>query len=253
MRMADISSRSIEIGGHPHWMMEAGAGRALVLLHGGLDSSEAFFDAIGVQLATSLRVIAFDRIGHGRTADTQEPFHYAAMATETAAFIEALGLGPVDLCGWSDGGIVALLLSLRRPDLVRRQVLIGANYHYNVMDPGLFDPAAPWLDRAGARYGAQSPEGHGHFPEIVRKTFALWLGEPALGAADLAKVRAPTLVLNGDRDALIPLGHTVSLFEAIPGAQLAVIPGAGHSVPAEKPSVVAELIEAFLESGAAGR
>ena len=238
----------LDVDGRRHWVVEAGVGRPLLLLHGGLDDSEAFFAAIGDRLAATRRVIGFDRAGHGRTADREAPFHYADMVAETAGMIATLGLGPVDLCGWSDGGIVALLLALARPELVRRQVLIGANFHHDIVDSAALDPAAPWLESARRHFGATSPDGIGHFPEIVRKSFALWLGEPELSAADLAPVEAPTLVLNGDRDTLIPLAHTVQLFEAIPGAELAIIPGSGHFVPTEKPDVTAGLIGAFLDA-----
>jgi pimeloyl-ACP methyl ester carboxylesterase len=240
--------RYLEVDGRRHWVVEAGAGRPLLLLHGGLDDSEAFFEAIGDRLAGARRVIGFDRAGHGRTADREGPFHYTDMVAETVGMIATLGLGPVDLCGWSDGGIVALLLALARPELVRRQVLIGANFHHDIMDPATLDPAAPWLESARQRFGATSPAGIGHFPEIVRKSVALWLSEPELSAADLARVKAPTLVLNGDRDTLIPLAHTVQLFEAIPGAELAIVPGSGHFVPTEKPDVTVGLIAAFLDA-----
>jgi len=239
--------RYVEFAGHRHWVVEAGTGRPLLLLHGGLDDSDAFFSAIGDRLAARRRVLGFDRTGHGRTADLDRPFHYADMADETAAMLAALDLDRIDLCGWSDGGIIGLLLALGHPELIGRMVLIGANFHWDALDPGLFDPQAPWLGPASETYGAQSPDGPAHFPAIIRKTFALWQTEPAIGTEELGGITTPTLVLNGDRDTLIPLLHTVRLFEAIPHAELAIVPGASHFVPSEKPELTVELIEAFLD------
>jgi pimeloyl-ACP methyl ester carboxylesterase len=84
----------------------------VLLLHGGLSNSDAMLDPLGQALGETYRVAAFDRRGHGRTADTSEPFHYDTMADETLAFVEDLG-GPVHLVGWSDGGNVGLLVALR--------------------------------------------------------------------------------------------------------------------------------------------
>src|SRR5689334_2571566 len=108
---------TLDVQGHPTWYDVRGTGdESVLLLHGGLSNSDVLLEGIGVSLAGSRRVIAFDRRGHGRTADTPADFHYESMVDETIAVIEHLG-GPVHIVGWSDGGIVGLLLAIRRPDL----------------------------------------------------------------------------------------------------------------------------------------
>src|SRR4029079_15522439 len=116
-----------------HYTVE-GDGEPLVLLHGGLSDSREW-GAQSPVLRERYRPFAFDRRGHGGTPDTDAPFDYDEMAGETVAFLEDVVGGPAHLVGWSDGAIVALLTSMRRPDLVRRQVLIGANFHYDGMHP----------------------------------------------------------------------------------------------------------------------
>ena len=111
-----------------------GSGDPVVLLHGGLSDSTSW----GAQmpaLSEKYQTFAFDRRGHGRTPDTDAPFDYDEMADETVTFLEEVVGGPAHLVGWSDGGIVSLLTSMKRPDLVRRQVLIGANFHHDGMHP----------------------------------------------------------------------------------------------------------------------
>src|SRR5256885_313425 len=106
-----------DIGGHQPWFADAGGTRdPLLILHGGLSDSELLLARLGPSLGERFRVLAFDRRGHGRTADTAAPFHYDDMATEAIAAIDKLVGGPANLVGWSDGGNAALLVALRRPD-----------------------------------------------------------------------------------------------------------------------------------------
>lgn len=103
----------VDIDGHPTWVDDRGGpGSPLLLLHGGLSNSDELLNSIGTGLAERFRVVAFDRRGHGYTADTDADFHYADMATETVRVLEHVVGGPAHLVGWSDGGIVALILAL---------------------------------------------------------------------------------------------------------------------------------------------
>ena len=137
--------RRINIGGHPTWVDDRGAGdETILLLHGGLSHSGVLLSALGDTLAQRYRVVSFDRRGHGCTADTEAPLHYDDMATETVGVLEAVVGGPAHLVGWSDGGITAVLTALRRPDLVGRLVLIGTNVHVDAVLPLDLDPSSPF-------------------------------------------------------------------------------------------------------------
>ena len=235
-----------DIGGHRTWFADSGgAGEPVLLLHGGLSDSELLLDPLGPALADRFRVVAFDRRGHGRTADTDAPFHYDDMATETVAAIERLIGGPAHLVGWSDGGIVALLVALRRPDLVRMLVLIGTNYHYDGMMPTGTGYGPPRFIRD--RYAERSPDGDDHFAVVAKKSFAMFATEPTLTTDDLRKISAPALVMAGDDD-VATLAHTASLYESLPQGQLAVIPGASHAVIIEKPGLAGRIIGDFLSA-----
>ena len=235
-----------DIGGHRTWFADSGGTvEPVLLLHGGLSDSELLLDPLGPALADRFRVVAFDRRGHGRTADTDAPFHYDDMATETVAAIERLIGGPAHLVGWSDGGNAALLVALRRPDLVRALVLIGANYHFNGNMPT--EPGGSGPQALRDRYAARSPDGGEHFATFLAKSQAMWTSEPTLTTNDLRKVSTPTLVVAGDDD-LLTLAHTTSLYESLPLGQLAVIPGASHAVVLEKPDLVTRFISDFLSA-----
>jgi pimeloyl-ACP methyl ester carboxylesterase len=73
----------------------------------------------------------------------------------------------------------------------------------------------------------------------------MWGAEPDMTVQDLSKISIPVLVMVGDDDGMI-LSHTCEMYESIPGAQLAVIPGTSHAVPMEKPAEVARLVDEFF-------
>jgi pimeloyl-ACP methyl ester carboxylesterase len=238
----------MDIDGHPTWVEDLdGSGAPLLLLHGGMSNSDELLGSIGRGLSDSYRVVAFDRRGHGYTADTDADFHYADMANETIRVLEEAIAGAAHLVGWSDGGIIALLVALRRPDLVRKLVVIGTNFHYNGTVPVELDPESPLMLELGKAYIERSPDGAGHLDTVIRKSFAMLSSEPTLTAADIAQIGKSVLVVVGDDD-IVALPHTVTLYEALPDSQLAVVPGASHALPLEQPDAVSALIRKFLDA-----
>jgi pimeloyl-ACP methyl ester carboxylesterase len=236
----------VDIDGHATWVDDrGGAGEPLLLLHGGLSNSDALLNSIGSGLAEQFRVVAFDRRGHGYTADTNAGFHYDDMAAEAVRVLEDVVGGPAHLVGWSDGGIVALLVALRRPDLVHKLVVIGANYHFDGVMPVEQDPQSPVPEELGKAYIERSPDGAEHLEVVVRKSLAMFSSEPTLTTADITRITQPVLVMVGDDD-LATLPHTVSLYESLPEGRLAVVPGASHALPLEQPEAVTGLILNFL-------
>jgi len=234
----------IDAGGVQTWYAEHGSGRPLLLLHGALtDASE--FSATAPALALRFRVLTPERRGHGHTADVDGPISYDIMARDTVAFIEKLDLGPAHLVGHSDGANVALLVTLARPDLVDRLVLISGNFHHDGLLPALD------IEELGSNeffldaYGEVSPDGREHFPAVVAKIARMIASEPTLTTADLGRVSARTLVMAGDDDA-IEAEHTLALYRGIPHAELAVVPGTSHALILEKPGLCNQMIIDFL-------
>jgi len=243
-------AEKVDINGHPTWVESRGNGKETVLLlHGGLSNSDLLLDALSAPLETKYRVLAFDRRGHGYTADTAEPFHYESMANETIGVLEKVVGGPAHLVGWSDGGIVSLLVALRRPDLVGRIVAIGTNYHFDGVLPMNIDPNSEFFTGIFQAYAERSPDSSEHFDAIAGKFMTLVSTEPNISIDDLRGIAAPTLVMVGDDD-LIKLEHTAALYEALPNGQLSVIPRTSHALPIERPDETARVILEFLEGDA---
>ncbi|WP_432055915.1 alpha/beta fold hydrolase [Streptomyces sp. bgisy022] len=236
----------VRLPGVRTWYETEGSGEPLVLLHGGFCTNETW-GAQRADLAAAHRLYLPERRGHGHTPDVPGPLSYQDMADDTVAFVETVVGGPAHLVGWSDGGIVALLVALARPDLVRTMVVIGANFRPGGecwADPGMLDrmrPESPDVAFFRELYEAVSPDGPDHWPEVARKVLDMWRTQPLLTAGDLARIAAPTLVLVGDDD-LVTLEHTIALYRAIPDSQLAVVPGSSHTVPLEKPSLLNRLV-----------
>jgi pimeloyl-ACP methyl ester carboxylesterase len=244
----------LSIMGSRIFYQTSGHGEPLLLLHGGFGTVEDFVSQIP-ELAKSFKVVAFERPGHGHSADTMEPFHFDAMAEQTVDFIETLGLGPTNLMGWSDGAAIALLVSISRPDLVKRLVCVGGFFNTNSVlpqdqdwirsaTPGSFRKSMPTLTK---RYDDASPDGPAHFSIVFEKTKKLWLTEPDIRKEELAKITAPTLLMVGDRDATIP-EHTLELFRSIKDAQLCIVPGTTHFLLSEKPRIANSVILDFLQT-----
>ena len=186
-----------------------------------------------------------------RTPDVDGPLTYSVMADDTIAYLDQEVDGPAHLVGWSDGAVVALLVAQRRPDLVRRMVLIGQYYNSSGKRPGSTleeDLASP--DALGFlrdEYARVSPDGADHFPVVHAKTLHMILTEPEIDLATLREVAVPTLVLQGDRDE-VTLEHSQAVAAALPDARLAVLPGT-HVLPIESPEVVNPLLVQFLRGG----
>ncbi len=239
----------VNLPGVRTWYGESGAGEPLVLLHGGVVDARFFDGNIG-PLAARFRVFTPDLRGHGHTPDVDGPFSYEAFARDTIEFLEGVVEGPAHLAGHSVGAGVALLVAVRRPDLVRRLVLISGAYHHDGLLPGTDQVDVDQVVAAfGASYGEVSPDGREHYPVIVRKVADMDTREPTLTVTDLEHVTSRTLILASDDD-IITLEHTLALYRGIQDSELAVVPGTSHFLIQEKPELCNKIIVDFLATDA---
>ncbi|HET6292246.1 MAG TPA: alpha/beta hydrolase [Kribbella sp.] len=235
----------VQLGAVKTWYDEHGKGDPLVLLHGGLVDAR-WFEPNLAPLVESFHVYTPERRGHGHTPDVEGPLSYQLMTDDTVAFLETVVGEPADLVGHSDGAIVAMLIGMQRPDLVKRLVLISGGFN----KAGEAAPDAEWdvegiTQLLGPAYGEVSPDGEEHFPVMATKIGKLVENEPNLEASQLGAVTARTLVMFADDDLVTPR-HMVDTFEAIPNAELAIVPGTSHFVTQEKPHLVNALLVDFL-------
>ena len=226
-----------------------GEGRPLVLLHGGLMTIDLNFGPLLEPLAASRQVIAVELQGHGHTADTGRAMTIEALAGDVVALLDHLGIGQADLFGFSLGGLVACAVALGAPTRVGKLIVASADAHRppDRQSAPLGEdrlPAPADFQAMRDAYVAVAPDP-AHFDEFAARTaamvhqFAGWTGE-------LRSLRAPTLLIFGDRD-FTPLPDVVEMFELLPEAQLAVLPGTTHVGLTRRPGVLLALITTFLD------
>lgn len=232
----------VTVNGVRTWYSVQGEGEPLVLMHGGFSDSRDFVLSLG-KLTDRFTVYLFDRRAHGRTPDVEGPVTLEMLADDAAAFIESVVGGPAHVAGYSSGGVVALALASRRPDLVRRLVLISTGYSKEgwmfLPDP---EGAGEFPAMVVDHYAEVSPDGRDHFPVMARKFAALAVEG---GSLQPAGVTSPTLVMAADDD-IVHLSHTVEMYQAIPQGQLAIVPAASHLLLFEKPDLCTQLVADFL-------
>ena len=224
-----------DIHGHKIYYAVRGSGRTLVFLHGGGDSGEHSFVRQLDVFSEHHHIVAPDQVGQGRTPDVPGPLSYTTMMEDTAELLRMLKLQHVDVVGFSDGGILALMLAIRHPELVRRLVISGVNIAPEGLRPEDLEELR----------ATQNPK-----PTTIDEKLAhLWLTSPTeaeLNLGLLAKITQPVLVISGDRDA-ITLEHTLKIFHALPDAKLCVLPGTDHATFSGRSEWLNPIISAFLD------
>jgi pimeloyl-ACP methyl ester carboxylesterase len=235
----------VQLGEVRTWYDRRGEGEPLLLMHGGLVDAR-FFDKNVDALAGRFQVYLPERRGHGHTPDVDGPISYELMAQDTIAFLETVVGGSAHLVGHSDGAVTAMLVAMRRPDLVRRLVLVSGGFNRDGLMPGMDELDLDQVtDFLADDYAAVSPDGREHFRVVAEKIARLAAEEPTLDRSELAAISSPTLVMYGDDD-LMTLAHSVAMYESIAGSELAIVPGTSHFLLQEKPALCNLIILEFL-------
>jgi pimeloyl-ACP methyl ester carboxylesterase len=257
------TQRFYEVPGAKLYTETFGHGPPLLFLHGGMLFFDNNFAKQRDYFAAYRTVIGIDQRGHGHSPDGPWSLSYKLMADDTAAVLEQLNLGPVDVIGHSDGGDIALLLARDHPQLVRRVVVSGANLRSGLSAEEvqrrsqwppeqsaaklrtLADSLPPYFL---ADYGRVSPDGPDHWMKLLAKCYAMWITPVVIHPADLKRIAAPTLVMAGDHD-FTSIEETVEIFRGLPQGQLIIVPATGHGTFESRPDLVNLAIREFLDPG----
>ena len=260
--------------------LDQGEGEPLVLLHGGVVSTNPIWTGVPVAyashmdtLAEHFRVIAPDTRGCGRTVHSGGPISFDLLADDVAALIDALGLERPLIAGFSEGAITATILGIRHPDTVRA---IVNDAGFDMFDPeaptfammrqilgGSPDATEPDPDAAARGFEASeqmrpmfelmkrdqdSGQGDGHWRTYLRLSWDRTTQHPGYTYADLAKITVPTLILAGDRDDFCTVEQAVTAYRQLADGELAILPGHGHYIP---PAAIETTVEFFARRLAA--
>jgi pimeloyl-ACP methyl ester carboxylesterase len=268
--------RYVQANGTDIYYVEAGQGEPLLLLHGGVVSTNpvwaghprAYVSHMQT-FAEHFRVIAPETRGHGRTVNAGGgSILYPQLADDVVALIDALGLDRPMICGFSDGAMTATIVGIRNPGSVRAIVNhagfntfnpqapsmammrqnLGGSPDATQADPDVIAQAFDSSEQMRAMFelvkadhdGAQGP---GYWRTHFAEAFDRFTQPPGYTVEDLGKITAPTLILTGDRDEFCSVEEGVGCYRALEQGELAVMPSHAHFI---SPSAVRASIE-FLE------
>ncbi|MBN1320020.1 MAG: alpha/beta hydrolase [Thermoleophilia bacterium] len=270
-KIRGFATKTVQLGGLRIAYTQAGQGPPLVLLHGGMDDGRSWRRQLD-GLSGEFTVLAWDAPGCGRSSDVPDSWRMPHFAEALAGWLEAIGIERPHVLGLSWGSSVALEFYQRHPSVPASLTLASAYAGWagslppdevaarleSVLAaadspretllqglPGLLGPAMPkesvhelldiWMDSAGSRH----PGGY--------RAIAHSMAEADLRGV-LPQIRVPTLLLYGELDQRAPLCVARDLHDSIPGAELVVIPGAGHLSNIETPEEFNAQVRRFIHS-----
>ena len=217
---------------------EKGFGTPLVLLHGNGENGEYFKNQIDY-FAKKYRVIAVDTRGHGKSPRGNKPFRLETFADDLKSFLDENNLKRVNLLGFSDGGNIAIIFTLKYPDYVNKLAVNGANLFPSGLKAGFLLPVK-------LLYGLF------YFPARFNKRvkrrlelLALMAKEPDILPEQLNDIKCPVLVMAGTRD-LIKEKHTRLIAGSVPNSRLCFLKG-DHSIAKTNSLEYNKTVEKFLE------
>ncbi len=247
-----------------------GPGPVVVLLHG-FPLDRSMWSSQETTLGSMYRVITPDLRGHGQSAAPDGVYSIEAMAEDVIETLDALQVTePVVLGGLSMGGYVALALMARYPERFRALMLIDTKAEGDTPEAARgreeLASTVEGSGNSGAVASAMLPKLFSETtrqrrPQLISQMRAVMEKTPARAVAgalrgmaarpdrtaELAQIAVPTLVLVGADDVITPPDGAQKMAEAIPDAQIVVVPDAGHLAPLENPQATNEAILHFLQ------
>ncbi len=213
-----------------------GQGTPLLLIHGTGQSIDAFRHQIPF-FKEGYKVVVMDCRGRGRSSDTNVELTYQLQASDIAKLMDVLQIESAHIVGWSDGGIIGIIMAINYPDKVKKLVAMGSNIHPEGLFPERLASHKAEYERLKAK---NDPSNSG-----ILKLYKLLAHYPTLTFEDLAVIQSPSLIMAGDHDVIQDF-HTVKMFQAIPNAHLAILPGQTHGMPVANPELFNTTVENFL-------
>ena len=202
-----------------------GEGKPIILLHGNSETHE-IFDRLIERLKNNYKVYAIDSRCHGKSEKTEE-ISYDLMAVDMIEFIKKLKIDKPIVYGFSDGGIIGLLVAIKQPKLLSKLIISGANLNPNGMSKSMLI-----ISKIG------------YF--ITRnKLFKMMIKEPNISRKDLEKIEIPTYLLAGEKDVIME-EHTRLIAENIKNSKLEIIPKENHSSYVVHSEKIYDIIKKYI-------
>jgi pimeloyl-ACP methyl ester carboxylesterase len=238
------------VNGIKVWYALFGRGEPVLLLHGGLANANYWGHQVRA-LQRHYQVIVMESRGHGRSSRNQEPYGYDLMASDVIGVLDHLKIKKAAIVGWSDGAIIGLDIAMKHPERVSKLFAFAANSDPSgVADIATSDVFNAYIARAGEEYKRLSPTPT-EYKSFVAEITRMWESQPKWSASDLAAIKVPTWIVDGDHDEAIKRENTEFMAANIPGAGMLIQPEVSHFSFLQDPEQFSDDILHFLGRGEA--
>lgn len=229
---APAQAESVQVNGIELHYTSQGTGEPLLLLHG-FGGCGAMWTPVAQELAKRYRVISVDMRGHGKSTNPSNKFSHPQSAEDIRALMDSLNIRQARAAGFSSGGMTLLRLATKYPDRLSKMVVVGATTNFPEQARVIIRGATiqtvppPVLDM----FRGCATRGDAQVGELLAqfRAFGDSTDDMNLIPADLARVKASTLIIHGDRDEFFPVSIPVTMYTSIPEAALWIVPGGDHS------------------------
>ena len=248
-----------------HFTDSGGAGHAVLLVHA-IGCDHRMWDGLGTALSPRFRVIRMDVRGHGRSPVTPRPYSLDQLADDARDLLDSLKIGKAHWVGLSMGGMIGQAFALRHPARVHKLVLANTTSSYGAQGHEMWQARAKAVSEGGmaaikdlAMQRYFTDDFRASHSDIVDRIGDGFLATDPAGyiaccdairdldfSGDLHRIKAPTLVIAGEKDVGTPVAMSKAIADAIPGARLAVIPGVAHLSALENPEAFNQQVVDFL-------
>lgn len=222
-----------------------GEGQPLLLIHGSGQSIKSMAAQIDY-FKERYQVIVPDCRGHGKTPRGDQMLTYELMARDLSAMLDKLEIDSAMVIGWSNGGIVGLVMAMDHQKKVGKLAAMGANITADTTAAEMYAYEQVMTGIAQVDEKIKSGDKSRDWV-LMRQQLGLLGEQPDIKPAQLHKIKCPVLVLAGDKD-VIKARHTFLIFENIPKAHLCIFPGETHYIPATNPDLFNRTVETFFSS-----
>ncbi len=239
------AGNTITLNGVKHYYEAYGEGKPLLLIHGNTTGIKGFEAQIKF-FSPKFRVYAIENRGRGKSDLGNDSLTYDLMASDLSQFLDKLNLDSVSIIGKSDGAVEALIMGFKFPKRIHKIVSFAANLWPD--STALYGPTVRNIheERVLAEKMIAEKDTSKNW-KLQRQLYRLMEFHPHISGADLKKIKAPVLVITGDRDVIVE-EHSLFIYRNIPKSNLAVLPMETHHIPRKNPALFNETVMRYLVS-----
>lgn len=221
---------------------------SLLILHGAIGASSQL-KAIAEKLSVHYEVHLFEFPGHGGKELPDKPFSIQLFSAAVLNYIQENNLQQLTIFGYSMGGYVAMYLAKYNPEFINRIITLGTKFHWDEATANkeikMLDAAAIAAKVPAFATTLEKMHAPNDWKDVLQRTADMLVEmgrDNPLKPEDYKEIKIPSLIMLGDRDKMVTLEETVTIYKTLPDAQMAMLPGTPHPVEQVDPGLVSYFI-----------